>query len=141
MYCYTYATELTCIFNELRLWSHISSDHPIFLKTVASLSKVDLPKEAVDNLDHIQKNFIELYKNVLTLKKSVDRTPKLNSKDIVSVKKAITDFILYDSKAISFYPQLLDIGKENMVWQELVKHIINEQAFMLDLFKDLKQQI
>lgn len=141
MYCYTYVNEFTCIFNELQLWSHISSDHPVFLKTVASLSNIILPKEAIEQLDDIQKMFHNLYKSVLHQKKLHKRNQRVDSHDIMIVKKAIDDFILYDAEAVSFYPQLLDFGKENMAWQELVKHIINEQAFMLDLFEDLRLQL
>jgi len=77
MYCYTYVNQFACIFNELELWTHISSEHPTFLKT----------------------------------------------------------------QALSFYPELLEFGKENKVWQELVNHIIHEQNFMLELFKNLILQI
>ncbi len=44
---------------------------------------------------------------------------------------------------LKLYPstKLLEFGKENKVWQELVNHIIHEQHFMLELFKDLILQI
>ncbi|PKM94657.1 MAG: hypothetical protein CVU84_09065 [Firmicutes bacterium HGW-Firmicutes-1] len=141
MYCYTFVNEFSCIFNELQLWSHISSDHPNFLKIVASLSNVKLPKEAVATLDDLHKTFHGLYTYVKRLKKHILGNPDLNDKDIRAVKKTIHDFLLYDSQALCFYPELLEFGEENKAWQELVKHIIDEQLFMLDLFKDLRQQI
>lgn len=141
MYCYTYANQFICIFNELQLWTHISSDHPNFLKTVATLSRVDLPKVTVDKLDSIHRMFLELNKKVVYLKRNVDNNPNLYAQHIIDTTRLIDEFILYDNRAISFYPQLLMFGKENMAWQELVKHIIDEQTFMLELMKDLRQQI
>jgi hypothetical protein len=141
MYCHTYINQFACIFNELQLWSHISSDHPNFLKTVAALSKISLPKDTQDKLDDIHKKFFRLYNNVVDLKKLVVARPSLYSQHITNVKRLIDEFLLYDTQAILFYPQLLSFGSDNKAWQELVKHIINEQTFMLELFKDLKRQI
>jgi hypothetical protein len=141
MYCYTYVNQFACIFNELQLWSHISSDHPNFLKTVATLSNIKLPKATEDELDDIHKMFLNLYNNVIYLKKSVDGSPTLYAQHIIEIKKLIDEFLLHDTHALNFYPQLLTFGKENNAWKELVKHIINEQAFMFELFEDLKQQL
>lgn len=138
MYCYTYMNQFTCVFNELQLWSHISSDHPIFLKTVASLSNVKLPKSIVDGLNNIHNAFLKLYNNAVQLKKSTSTNP---TQYTIHIKKLIDEFIYYDTRALSFYPQLLTLAKGNKAWQELVRHIINEQAFMLELFKNLRQQI
>lgn len=141
MYCYTYINQFTCIFNELQLWTHVSSDHPNFLKTVATLSKINLPKDVQNKLDDIHKKFSQLYNQVLYLKKVVYANPALYGRHIANIKKLINEFLLYDSQALSFYPQILVFGKDNEAWQELVKHIIDEQNFMLELFKDLRRQI
>jgi|GEM_PF-732421 hypothetical protein len=141
MYCYTYVNQFACIFNELQLWTHISSDHPIFLKNVATLSKINLPKATEDKLDNIHKMFLGLYNNVVYLKKVVNVNPTSYAQHIMNIKRIIDEFLRYDTQAISFYPQLLAFGKGNKAWEELVKHIINEQTFMLELFKDLRQQI
>lgn len=141
MYCYTYINQFACIFNELQLWTHISSDHPSFLKTVATLSNVNLPKDMEDKLDDIHKMFSSLYNNVMYLKKSVDVSHALYTQHIIDIKKLIDEFILHDTHALNLYPELLAFGLENNAWKELVKHIINEQTFMLELFNDLKQQL
>ncbi|KEI98248.1 DUF2935 domain-containing protein [Clostridium botulinum] len=141
MYCYTYVNQFACIFNELQLWTRISSEHPIFLKTVASLSKINLPKSAVDELDDINKTFLGLYNDVVHLKKSLRDNPMLYHQSITNIKRIINKFMSYDTQALSFYPKLLEFAKENKVWQELVNHIIHEQNFMLELFKDLILQI
>lgn len=138
MYCYTYMNQFTCVFNELQLWSHISSDHPIFIKTVASLSNIKLSKPIIDGLNNIHNTFLKLYNNAVQLKKSTSTNP---AQYAMHVKKLIDEFIYYDTRALSFYPQLLTLAKANKAWQELVRHIINEQAFMLELFKNLRQQI
>jgi hypothetical protein len=99
------------------------------------------PWGTVNKLDDIHKSFLSVYNNALYLKKIVVGNPSLNNQHIITVKKIINEFMFYDSQALSFYPQLLNFGKDNMSWQELVKHIISEQTFMLELFQDLEQQI
>lgn len=141
MYCYTYVNQFPCIFNELQLWSHISSDHPNFLKTVAALSNVNLPIDVENNLEDIHKMFASLFNNVVHLKKSVDGNPAQYFQHVIDTKRLIDEFLRHDNHALSFYPHLLDYGTENKTWRELVCHIIDEQTFMLELFKDLKQQI
>jgi len=141
MYCYTYINQFACVFNELQLWSHISSEHPSFLKTVATLSKVNLPKNTEDKLDDIAQMFSGLYKNVENLRKSIDGNPNLYTQHIMEVKKLIDEFLLHDTHALSLYPQLLSFGTGNESWKALVNHIISEQSFMFQLFKDLRQQL
>ena len=141
MYCHTYVNEFSCIFNELQLWSHISSDHPVFLKTVANLSKVNLPKTTVKMLDDVHKAFMKLYSDVLNIKKTSNENPTQSKQNIMAVKKIMDEFLMHDKHVLAFYPQLLAFGKENSAWQELVKHIIDEQAFMFELITDLRQQV
>lgn len=141
MYCYTYANEFTCIFNELQLWTHISSEHPMFIKTVASLSKVNLPKGIVTRLDDIHKAFLGLYNNIIYLKKAVNGNPNLYKNNIVAIRRVIDEFIILDTEVLAFYPKLIRLVPENKVFDELVKHIMSEQSFMLELFKNLRQQI
>lgn len=143
MYCYTYLNQLACVFNELQLWTHISSEHPNFLKTVAALSNVNLPKATEDKLDDINKMFLELYNNVVSLKKSVDNCPyiSLYAQHIEDIKTLIDEFLLHDTHALTLYPQLLSSVAENETWSALVNHIISEQTFMFELFKDLRQQL
>jgi len=141
MYCYTYLNQFPCTFNELQLWTRISSEHTDFLKTVASLSNVNLPKATVDNLDEIHKMFSGLYNKVISLKGTVDSSPYLYSQHVNGIKTLIDEFIFHDTHAVNFYPHLLTIGTDNKAWLALVKHIINEQTFMLELFKDLRQQL
>ena len=141
MYCFTYINQFSCIFNELQLWTHISSDHPSFLKTVATLSNVNLPKVTEDKLDEIHKMFMGLYNKVIYLKKAVNSNPNLYAQHITGIKDLIDEFLLHDIHAVNFYPQLLMFGTENKAWLELVKHIISEQTFMLELFNDLRKQL
>lgn len=141
MYCHTYVDQFPCTFNELQLWTHISSEHPIFLKTVATLSNVNISKVTEDKLNNIHKMFLTLYNKVIYLKKTVDSNHIIYDQHILDIKRLIDEFILYDTHAISFYSHLLNFGTENKAWIELIKHIINEQNFMLELFRDLKRQI
>jgi hypothetical protein len=94
-----------------------------------------------DKLDIIHKMFLGLYNNVVYLKKVVNANPTLYIQHIMNIKRIIDEFLQYDTYVLSIYPQLLVFGKENEIWKELVNHIISEQTFMLELFKDLRQQI
>lgn len=141
MYCYTHVNQLTCVFNELQLWTHISEDHPNFLKRVAKLSGINLTAPVVDNLTNIHMIFSKLHNDVMYLKRIVNYNPALYVKNIASVKRLIDEFIFHDRHALLLYPQLLRFGQGNAAWQELVKHIIDEQNFMLELFGNLRHQI
>lgn len=141
MYCYTHVNQLTCVFNELQLWTHISEDHPNFLKRVAKLSGINLTAPVVDNLTNIHMIFSKLHNDVMYLKRIVNSNPALYVKNIASVKRLIDEFIFHDRHALLLYPQLLRFGQGNAAWQELVKHIIDEQNFMLELFGNLRHQI
>lgn len=141
MYCCTYVNQFTCIFNELQLWTRISSEHPIFLKIEAALSKIELPKATEGGLDDIHEKFSELYNDVMYVKRNASVNPNLYVRYIFDTRELIDKFILYDIHTLSFYPQLLIIGEDNEAWKELVRHILSEQAFMLELIKDLRQQI
>ncbi|MGE5627276.1 MAG: DUF2935 domain-containing protein [Solirubrobacterales bacterium] len=132
MYCYTYVNQYNCVFNEIQLWSHISSDHPIFFKTVASLSKIELPEAVEDKLLNIHNGFMKIYKQSIYMKKN-----HLSS----GVKNLLKEFINLDTYVLSFYPQLIEYGKGNDAWSELVNHIISEQKFMYELICDLIKQI
>ena len=100
MYCYTYVNQFSCIFNELQLWTHISSDHPNFLKTVANLSKVNLPKTAEVKLDEIQKMFSGLYNKVVYLKKAIDSNSTIYAQHIKDIQSLIDEFRFILSVAV-----------------------------------------
>jgi len=108
MYCYTYLNQFPCTFNELQLWTRISSEHTDFLKTVASLSNVNLPKATVDNLDEIHKMFSGLYNKVISLKGTVDSSPYLYTQHVNGIKTLIDEFIFHDTHAVNFYPPFVD---------------------------------
>lgn len=69
MYCYTLVNNLNCVFNELILWTDISSEHPIFIKTVADLTKKNLPKDIENKLMDTSKNFRNLNKKAMDLRR------------------------------------------------------------------------
>ncbi|MBC8063055.1 MAG: DUF2935 domain-containing protein [Clostridiaceae bacterium] len=141
MYCNTTINQFLCVFNEIQLWSRISSEHPDFLKTLANLSNVNLPKTTDYKLYDFHKRFLDLYKNNVHVYKVANSSPNLNAQHLLAVERVIEQFILVDTEVIAFYSQLTEFGTENRAWQKLVEHVISEQAFMLELFIDLKKQI
>lgn len=132
MYCYTYVNQYLCVFNELQLWTHVSNEHPVFLKTVARLSKIRIPKSVEEKLNNIHQEFMNLYQQSKMLNKE---------QHSLEVRRIIDKFLVLDRDAIEFYPELLNYGKDNEPWKELVHHIIMEQKFMYKLMSDLKKQI
>lgn len=137
MYCFTYANNFNCIFNELLLWSEISSEHPIFIKTVASLTKKNLSKETLDKLDGINKMFSDLNSKVKTVMKKPYLSYPIAYNEIT---KLINEFLLHDNHFLKLLPEVKAYGKEDKVWQELLAHITHEQKFMYELFNNLKMQ-
>lgn len=65
MYCFTYASSYDCVFNELILWSDISSEHPIVAKTIAELSGKELPRDIEDALANVNRDFAEFKEKVI----------------------------------------------------------------------------
>ncbi|WP_035291010.1 DUF2935 domain-containing protein [Clostridium sp. KNHs214] len=136
MYCYTYANNLNCIFNEILLWSDISSEHPIFIRTVGELTKKNLPKEIIDNLMHVNKMFSMLKQKATILMK----TP-FNYGTYFKIKELLNEFLLHDMHFLELLPKIRSYGKEDKVWQTLLEHITHEQKFMYQLISNLNNQI
>lgn len=141
MYCYTYAANFTCVINEILLWSDISSEHPIFVKTVASLTGKKLPPNLASELDGLNKDFGSIKERAEKLRLDVKNNPFQYAKHINMARALINEFLIHDSHALKVYPAVAEIGKEDKVWQTLLHHIIHEQTFMYELFTDLKKQL
>lgn len=137
-YCHTYANNYKCILRELALWSGISSDHPIFIKTVAKLTNKNLPKKILNSLNEVSKEFSDLNEKVNELNKEHN----FNIQALhMEIKKLINEFLLKDRKLLELLPQVKSYGKEDKIWQELLNHITHEQRFMFELFTNLISQL
>ena len=141
MYCFTKFSNMTCALNELLLWSHISSEHPIFIKTVAELSKKDLPTNIIQKLMHVNKIFTSLQNDANKLKRDFSQGPYTTNMEITQTKLLIDRFLRNDEFVIGFLPDLTSYGEADLVWQALIDHITHEQQFMYSLFTDLVSQI
>ncbi|MPN63789.1 hypothetical protein SDC9_211555 [bioreactor metagenome] len=124
------------------MWTEISSEHPIFLKTVAELTNKNLMEETVSRLDDIHNEFAELNKRVKNFYR-----PNYNTAQYIfpgARRKAIElcwQFLRLDREALRLYDELKNEGLEDKVWQTLVEHIIHEQKYMYRLFRMLLDQI
>jgi hypothetical protein len=137
-YCYTYANNYKCILRELSLWSDISSDHPIFIKTVAKLTNKNLPKNIINGLNEINKEFSALNEKVNLL----NNEHNFNIQALhMEIKKLINEFLRNDEKFLKLLPEVKSYGKEDKVWQVLLNHITHEQRFMFELFTNLISQL
>jgi hypothetical protein len=111
MYCYTRISNLICVFNELQLWCEISSEHPIFIKTVSDLTKKNLPESIVDKLLQINSLFITLGNDTLALKQSIKPNPKFNYKYTQQIGMLIDRFLKNDEYVLSVIPEILHTNK------------------------------
>lgn len=141
MYCYTYVNNISCIVNELILWSEISSEHPVFIKNVARLTSKDLCEEIIEKLDRINKEFSELKERAENLKEKGKYNSYIYMSSIVKIRELIDIFLKNDSYRMDLISQLKEYGKDDMVWQELIEHIGYEQKFMYETFREVKMQL
>ncbi|WP_051542181.1 DUF2935 domain-containing protein [Clostridium lundense] len=141
LYCYTSVNNLNCVFNELMLWTDISSEHPIFIKTVATLTKKNLPKEIENRLMEVNKMFSNLNKKVVSLRKKVTANSIPLPNVITELNKFIKEFFKYDEFFLGLLSEIKSYGKEDKVWQTLLNHITHEQKFMYELFQNIDNQI
>lgn len=141
IYCYTLANNLNCVFNELMLWTDISSEHPIFIKTVAELTKKNLPKELKNGLMEVNKIFSNLNKQVMDLRKKAASNSLPLPNIIMELNRFLKEFFKYDTYFLQLLGEIMKHGKEDKVWQTLLHHITHEQKFMYELFQNIDKQI
>lgn len=128
--------------NELNMWTDISSEHPIFLKTVAELTNKNLPSEIILRLDDMNRAFSTLNRRVKTFYGQFNATAHYISP--ISKRMAMdfcNRFLQLDKEMISLVNDLKKFGTEDKVWQTLVEHITHEQKYMYRLFSSLLSQI
>lgn len=141
MYCFIYANNINCILNELMLWTEITSEHPIFIITVAKLTNKNLSQDIVNGLMDINKKFSILNDKTNDMKKSImmnPYTPHMFSRDI---RELVSTFLIYDKQVLNFIPEIMQIGKDDKAWQELLEHIDHEQTFMYEAFTNILAQV
>lgn len=135
MYCFAVVTDIKCVINELYMWTDISSEHPIFLKTVAELTDKNLTDEMVLRLDDLREKFMDLN---IRVKNSVNYMYPTSRRRAIDLCK---QFIQLDREALRLYNELANIDPEDKIWQTLIEHIIHEQKYMYRLFNMLLYQI
>lgn len=141
MYCFTYLNNFSCVINELLLWSEISSEHPIFIKTVAELTNKNLSEDVLSNLAEVNKIFSELKGKTEDLKKQMHFNPYNPYNYLSQIKVFVKEFMIHDRYALRVTDMVKKYGKEDKVWQTLLEHITEEQEFMYKLFTDIDNQL
>ncbi|HCW05038.1 MAG TPA: hypothetical protein DGK91_11255 [Clostridium sp.] len=141
MYCFTYASSYDCVFNELILWSDISSEHPIVAKTIAELSGKELPRDIEDALANVNRDFAEFKEKVIQTREQLVYNQYYRNDVGGELRKLISEFLIMDENFLKLIPELKKLAPEDKVWQTLMGHFIEEQTFMKKLFEDLKLQI
>jgi hypothetical protein len=140
LYCYTYVSNLMCVFNELILWTEISKEHPEFIMTLASLTNKNLSSKTIENLKEVNKSFSLLQKNVKELQSRVKYGMKIHCSYIITLKEYMEAFLVLDKTALSVLEEARQYGKEDMVWQTLLEHISEEQTYMFEAVSNIKKQ-
>lgn len=141
MYCYTYVNNISCVLNELSLWSDISSEHPIFIQTVAKLTNKNLPKSVLEKLDEVNKRFSELKNRTKEVSGMMPLNPYMSYGVIMQLRALVERFLANDRFALSVIEEVKKYGKEDKVWQTLLEHITEEQTFMYELFMKIRMQL
>ncbi|MDK2799637.1 MAG: hypothetical protein PWP27_1366 [Clostridiales bacterium] len=143
MFCYSVVTNIQCVLRELDMWSEISKEHPIFIKTVAKLTNKNLAKEITDRLDKVNENFSNLQKHVKTLSERLGYggTGWMNYTLMSQVSRLIEMFLKYDVDFLNVLKQVKTYGKDDKVWQTLIEHITEEEEYMYRLFTTLRSQL
>lgn len=141
MYCFTCVNNPVCVLAELSLWSEISSEHPVFVKTVADLTKKNLPQSTVNRLMEVRGMFTEFRQRIDALKTKMSSTPYVYPEYFIQLRQLVDEFLIHDGHALAAYAEVKEFGKEDKIWQTLLQHIIHEQTFMYELFNDIKIQL
>lgn len=141
MYCFTYASSYDCVFNELILWSDISSEHPIVAKTLAELSGKELPRNMEETLENFNRDFADFKKKVIQTREQLVYNQYYRNDVGGELRKLISEFLIMDENFLKFIDELKKVAPEDKIWQTLMEHFIEEQSFMKKLFEDLKLQV
>jgi hypothetical protein len=142
MHFFTAANNFTYILNELIFWSDISSEHPIFIKTLGELTEKKLPRNIIDMLIEINQTFSTLNKSVIQMEAKIVTGALSYNTCRTSILVLIEDFLIADKQILDLVlPSVKTYGKDDRIWQELLKHITHEQKFMYKLFCSFKIKI
>lgn len=140
MYCFTYVSGINCVISELLLWTEISSEHPVFIQTVAKLTNKDLPKNIIDNLNNVNKIFKDLNEEAKELRNTAAFN-FMNFYYVQEIKKIVNEFLRRDEYFLRVLKEVKTYGTEDKVWQTLLEHIIEEQTFMYNTFHQIINQL
>lgn len=142
MYYISIVTSIKCVINELNMWTEISSEHPIFLETVAKLTDKNLPQEIIMKLNNINRGFSNLNRHVKRYYGQFNEIAHYMSPSVINITaKFCNRFLQLDREVISLLKDLKSYGTEDNIWQTLVEHITHEQKYMYRLFSSLLKQI
>ena len=141
MYCFTYSSSYDCVFNELILWSDISSEHPIVAKTLAQLSGKEMSKDIEDKLASYNRDFSEFKEKVIQTREQLVYNQYYRNDVGGELRKLISEFLIMDENFLMFIDELKKVAPEDKIWQTLMGHFTEEQTFMKKLFEDLKLQV
>lgn len=140
MYCFTYVSGINCVISELLLWTEISSEHPIFIQTVAKLTNKDLPKNIIDNLNNVNKIFKDLNEETKELRNEA-ASKFMDFYYVQQVKRIVNEFLRRDEYFLRVLKEVKAYGTEDKVWQTLLEHITEEQTFMYNTFHQIINQL
>ncbi len=144
MYCYTVANSVNCVVRELRLWSGISSEHPVFLRTVAGLSRKHLSKKIIQDLEKSGQKFRDIYTCAGEYAIKWEKMycyPAEAQTFIGELVNCLQSFLEEICSFLEILNELKEYGKQDRVWQALVEHVGQEEKYMHRLMETLMRQI
>lgn len=141
MYCYTVASGLGCVLQELLLWSNTSKEHQTFILTIADLTNKNLSPEIEDQLTKLHEKFEEIEDQTKRYYKEVKKCWPHPHPLYYQVGKTINMFLHYNCEFLNTLQILKTYGEEDQVWQTLLEHIEDEQKYMGRLLNNLLHQL
>lgn len=115
--------------DEMKLWAKNSKEHPIFIRKVADLTKKCLSSETISGLDKMNIEFAKIEVKAHDIQRTCHY-------DIINeIKKLILRYLAVNKEFVSLLEKTKSVGKDDLVWQLLLQHIIEEQQYTGSLFE------
>lgn len=167
MFCYTVVSGVRCVLQEIEMWSHISGDHPVFIKTVARLTNKKLNRDIISELNGISGQFSKLEEDAGRLLRGMPMArigvaagaapmpalmpmqqpawslmqDQMPAAFVGEVRRLIDRFLRSDRIFLELLAKIRKYDVKDKVWQTLLEHIATEEEYMYRLMNTLKSQL
>lgn len=110
--------------------AHISSDHSVFLQSVAGLARLPLTPTDIELLKEYQSKFDKLEHEATMIVDQLHLPDAITPQHMDLVMDLANRFLVLNEQWISFIETLRRYAPNNFVWQELISHMQREGRHM-----------